>query len=144
MTRSKLDAAKMERARTIFAICPNAVRDLEAFLVQNGLVCSHRKEPRFLYDSMTVQYSNSVIAVQMDSQNGWHIKFADINRDPGRWYRFDSIRTLLQRPQDAQLTYREGFVFIKENWAKIAGLFSPENAEETRKELYNIEQAIGS
>jgi hypothetical protein len=138
-TRIKLDAAKKERARKMYMIWPSAIRDLEFFLKKHGLACTCRKEARFLYDSMTLRYADSKIAIQMDSRHGWRVHFADMSCEPDRWFCFDSIRRLVQWPEDKKLTYAEAFEFIKTNWQKIVGLFAPEKSKETYERLHMIE-----
>jgi hypothetical protein len=140
-THVRLDAAKKERARKIFAVWPTAVLDLESFLKQAGFVCTYRKEPRFAFDWMAMRYADSRIAVQMDSEQGWRVKFADVNHNPDRWYSFSSIRKFIQWPEDRKLTYAESFEFIKANWSKIVSMFAPETSKETHERLDKIEHA---
>jgi len=144
-THVLLDAAKKERGLHLYAIWPDAVRDLELFLRENGLVRTYRKEPRFMFDSMLVRYANARIAVQMHAQkNDKDVDFADFAHVPDRWYSFDTMRRFLQWPEDKKLRYGERFVLIKENWPKIVDSFSPANTRETHKRLRQLEQIVSN
>ncbi len=141
-THVRLSAAAKKRAAKLSAIWPTAVLDLESFLKHQGFKCTYRKEPHSIYDWMAMRYADSRIAVQMDSQNGWHVKFGDVTHDPDRWYSFSSIRKFIQWPEDKELTYAQAFEFIKENWSKIVDIFKPDDSKETHERLEKIERNL--
>jgi len=142
MTHARLDAAKMERARTIYAIWPTIILDLESWLKQQGLVRRSRKEPRFMFDWMSTTYSNTTLAVRMSSENGWHVDVASVVHDPDHWYPLALVKRLIEGSREAMLPYAEILNFMKDNWHSIIDLFSVERCRLTSEQLYELE--VGS
>jgi hypothetical protein len=52
---------------------------------------------------------------------------------------FDSIRKLVQWPEEEKLSGRKMLEFIEANWSRIVSLFAPENSEETYERLSELE-----
>jgi hypothetical protein len=114
-----LRAARTERANTLFARWPSVVLDFESFLKDQGLSCEFRKEPANMYADRTLRYANSIIRVEVSTENRWRIQFADMKVDPDNWCDFEIIRRLIQWPEDKKVNFIEKFKFIKDNWSEI-------------------------
>jgi hypothetical protein len=134
-----LNAAAENRATKIFARWPAVVIELETFLKQQALVCTWRKKPNFVGDWKGIRYAGNQIAIEISLRDGWKIKFADVVRDPDRWYGFSTIHRLIQWPHDQRLAFVDVFKFIKINWSNIVNLFSEEKLSETRERISKIE-----
>jgi hypothetical protein len=77
----------------------------------------------------------------MSSVEGWRVYFGDMSIEPTCWYRFGSIRRLLQYPRDEKLPFAQMFEFIKENWNEIVDRFSPARRAETHRRLDEFESS---
>jgi hypothetical protein len=129
-----------ERANSLFSRWPSVVLEFESFLKAQGLSCTYRREPASMYADRTLRYADAAVGVEVSTENGWRIMFADITANPVTWYDFEVIRKLIQYPTDKKLQFIEKFKLIQDRWPEIVRLFSPLENAQTRKRLREIQE----
>lgn len=165
-THAQLARLRDEFDRRALPAWPDAVVELELFLIERGLTCVHREAPEGTKGPRLMQYADDVISVRITcgapgASEGWRVRIADSAR-PDTWYDISLIRSLLEERddfrkaltdcmlliwkvwvklsawEDRRLPKPRDFEFVKEYWTLIRREFSDERREATHARLREL------
>lgn len=116
---------------------PLGVKDLEIFLISNGLVCEQRMDSGPMGNKL-LQYGNEDLEVQVVRDRGdCFVRIAGRSR-PNSWYPMSLLREFLGSPREEVPRLQDEIDFLRNNWAAIVSAFDESHRDQTHKRLYDL------